>query len=209
MFDGYGNSNNNCNKKNKSKKKKNKKSHGKRKTTAEQSSAAKSINEWVFPESSSPPLDEFQVPRSHRLAESLIFELHSHSICSDGFLSPSVLVERAHRNGVSRWFSSVLLLFFFTAIFFFSIFCCFCCFCWLPDVGCFCFDVVEVFPLFFFFLNKKSEMGSFQFWLGVVVIGSGFALGDGFFTVLILVVFFFGFGNFSLVQTWTKPVHSP
>lgn len=102
MFDGYGNSNNNCNKKNKSKKKKNKKSHGKRKTTAEQSSAAKSINEWVFPEPSSPPLDEFQVPRSHRLAESLIFELHSHSICSDGFLSPSVLVERAHRNGVSR-----------------------------------------------------------------------------------------------------------
>lgn len=99
MFDGYGTSNNNCNKKKKSKKKK-KSSSGKKKMAAEQSSAAKSIHEWVFPESSVPPVDDFLVPRSHRLAEPLIFELHSHSICSDGFLSPSVLVERAHRNGV-------------------------------------------------------------------------------------------------------------
>lgn len=30
----------------------------------------------------------------------MLFELHSHSIHSDGFLSPSALVERAHRNGV-------------------------------------------------------------------------------------------------------------
>lgn len=100
MFDGYGTSNNNCNKKKKPKKKK-KSSSGKKKMAAEQTSAAKSIQEWVFPESSVPPVDDFQVPRSHRLAEPLIFELHSHSICSDGFLSPPVLVERAHRNGVS------------------------------------------------------------------------------------------------------------
>lgn len=32
--------------------------------------------------------------------EKLVFELHSHSICSDGFLSPTKLVERAHLNGV-------------------------------------------------------------------------------------------------------------
>lgn len=101
MLDGYGTSNNNCNKKKKPKKKKKKSSSGKKKMAAEQTSAAKSIQEWVFPESSVPPVDDFQVPRSHRLAEPLIFELHSHSICSDGFLSPPVLVERAHRNGVS------------------------------------------------------------------------------------------------------------
>jgi predicted metal-dependent phosphoesterase TrpH len=28
-------------------------------------------------------------------------ELHAHSACSDGTLSPAELVERAHRNGVS------------------------------------------------------------------------------------------------------------
>nr|CAD1826887.1 unnamed protein product [Ananas comosus var. bracteatus] len=30
----------------------------------------------------------------------VVFELHAHSTCSDGFLSPSALVERAHRSGV-------------------------------------------------------------------------------------------------------------
>lgn len=30
-----------------------------------------------------------------------MFELHSHTICSGGDLSPTALVQRAHRNGVS------------------------------------------------------------------------------------------------------------
>ncbi|XP_057977115.1 uncharacterized protein LOC131164145 isoform X2 [Malania oleifera] len=85
-------------------KKKKKRGGRKRKMTAEQIVAHNFVNEWVFLESSSVSLDvadEFGVQKVRaRVAEKVVFELHSHSTCSDGFLPPSKLVERAHANGV-------------------------------------------------------------------------------------------------------------
>ncbi|XP_049935762.1 uncharacterized protein LOC116261720 [Nymphaea colorata] len=89
----------------KKKKRKKKKKKGK-KTSAEQASATKYVKDWFYADStlpSSPPsscLADFEVPKSVWCPEPIVFELHSHSICSDGFLSPSALVERAHRKGV-------------------------------------------------------------------------------------------------------------
>ncbi|KAK9286411.1 hypothetical protein L1049_014954 [Liquidambar formosana] len=92
------------------KKKKKKRSGSKKKMTLEQVHASKCVHEWVFLDHQSSPLassgssvgDDFGVvQKSHtRFAEKMVFELHSHSICSDGFLSPSKVVERAHGNGV-------------------------------------------------------------------------------------------------------------
>ncbi|XP_010261257.1 PREDICTED: uncharacterized protein LOC104600115 isoform X2 [Nelumbo nucifera] len=87
------------------KKTKKKKSGGKRKKmTVEQILAARYVNEWVFLDSNSAStassVDDFGVQSHTKFSDKVVFELHSHSICSDGFLSPSVLVERAHRNGV-------------------------------------------------------------------------------------------------------------
>ncbi|XVF01596.1 hypothetical protein REPUB_Repub04eG0102000 [Reevesia pubescens] len=106
----------NNNSKAKDKKKKNKKRGGsKRKMTAEQTLAFKSVTEWVYldrhqnssssssatPALSSWVVDDFGVQKSlGRGMEKVVFELHSHSKHSDGFLSPSKLVERAHGNGV-------------------------------------------------------------------------------------------------------------
>ncbi|MBA0698775.1 hypothetical protein Goari_000465 [Gossypium aridum] len=106
---------NNISSKAKDKKKNKKKKRGgsKRKMTAEQTSAFKSVTEWVYldrhhhPNSSSTAglsswvVDDFGVQKSlGRGMEKMVFELHSHSKHSDGFLSPSKLVERAHGNGV-------------------------------------------------------------------------------------------------------------
>lgn len=44
-------------------------------------------------------VDDFLPVQATRRGD-VLFELHSHSNHSDGFLSPSALVERAHRNGV-------------------------------------------------------------------------------------------------------------
>lgn len=76
--------------------------------TIEQSLAYKSVSEWVYLDtisSSSPAMatdDDFKVKLVHTKvsAEKLVFDLHSHSICSDGFLSPTKLVEKAHQYGV-------------------------------------------------------------------------------------------------------------
>ncbi|KAE9446946.1 hypothetical protein C3L33_21151, partial [Rhododendron williamsianum] len=89
-------------------KKKKKRGGSKKKMTVEQSIAYKRVSEWVFldrcsvPANSSATDDDFAaaVINHGKLSEKLVFELHSHSICSDGFLSPSKLVERAHQNGV-------------------------------------------------------------------------------------------------------------
>ncbi|KAH1031031.1 hypothetical protein J1N35_043205 [Gossypium stocksii] len=99
--------------KDKKKNKKKKRGGSKRKMTAEQTSAFKSVTEWVYldrhhhPNSSSTAglsswvVDDFGVQKSlGRGMEKMVFELHSHSKHSDGFLSPSKLVERAHGNGV-------------------------------------------------------------------------------------------------------------
>ncbi|MBA0751560.1 hypothetical protein Gogos_000475, partial [Gossypium gossypioides] len=106
---------NNISSKAKDKKKNKKKKRGgsKRKMTAEQTLAFKSVTEWVYldrhhhPNSSSTAglsswvVDDFGVQKSlGRGMEKMVFELHSHSKHSDGFLSPSKLVERAHGNGV-------------------------------------------------------------------------------------------------------------
>ncbi|CAA3005280.1 5 -3 exoribonuclease [Olea europaea subsp. europaea] len=95
---------------NNSKKKKKKKRGGaKRKMTLEQTVAYKSVREWVFLDRSNDNsfnsiclfdsvLDDFGV-QWYQPKEKLVFEFHCHSTCSDGFLSPSKLVERAHQNG--------------------------------------------------------------------------------------------------------------
>ncbi|XP_044507982.1 3',5'-nucleoside bisphosphate phosphatase isoform X2 [Mangifera indica] len=103
-------SNSSNSKKPKDKKKKKKRGGTKKKMTAEQTLAFKSITEWVYLDqylntnnssASSFVVDDFGVPRSlGRGGEKVVFELHSHSKFSDGFLSPSKLVERAHGNGV-------------------------------------------------------------------------------------------------------------
>ncbi|KAL5562910.1 hypothetical protein UlMin_032657 [Ulmus minor] len=94
---------------NEKKKKKKKRGGSKRKMTVEQTLAFKSVSEWVFldqPSSLSSNaaswvVDDFGVQKSlGRGGEKLVFELHSHSKFSDGFLSPSKLVDRAHGNGV-------------------------------------------------------------------------------------------------------------
>ncbi|KAK3007384.1 hypothetical protein RJ639_017461 [Escallonia herrerae] len=92
-------------KKNANKKNKKKRGGAKRRMTVEQTVAHKSVSEWVFLGSSAAassvtgPDNDFAVVQT-KVLEKLVFDLHSHSICSDGFLSPSKLVERAHQNGV-------------------------------------------------------------------------------------------------------------
>lgn len=74
--------------------------------TAEQSLALKSVTEWVYLDqnhsSSSSSEDDFGVQKilNRAVDNNVVFELHSHSNFSDGYLSPSKLVERAHCNGV-------------------------------------------------------------------------------------------------------------
>ncbi|GLT74272.1 hypothetical protein SLA2020_460780 [Shorea laevis] len=90
----------------KDRKKKKKRGGSKKKMTAEQFSAFKSVSEWVYLDqqhlsAASCVVDDFGVQKSlGKGGEKLVFELHSHSKHSDGFLSPSKLVERAHMNGV-------------------------------------------------------------------------------------------------------------
>ncbi|PRQ49589.1 putative phosphoribosyl 1,2-cyclic phosphate 1,2-diphosphodiesterase [Rosa chinensis] len=89
--------------------KKKKRGGSKKKMTTEQTLAFKSVSEWVYLDQASSPastaasgvVDDFGVQKTlGRGGEKVVFELHSHSKCSDGFLSPSKLVERAHGNGV-------------------------------------------------------------------------------------------------------------
>lgn len=88
-------------------KKKKKRGGAKKRLTAEQALALKSVNEWVYlDKSSSGSLsssfennDDF-LPKFVPPPQKVVFELHSHSIRSDGFLSPTALVERAHQYGV-------------------------------------------------------------------------------------------------------------
>lgn len=87
--------------------KKKKRGGSKRKMTAEQSLALKSVTQWVDVEkqnsaAAAVAADDFMVqPSLGRAVSKVVFELHSHSKFSDGFLTPSKLVERAHGNGVS------------------------------------------------------------------------------------------------------------
>ncbi|GMP39042.1 hypothetical protein CsSME_00010040 [Camellia sinensis var. sinensis] len=87
------------------KKKKKQRGGSKKKMTLDQTVAYRWISEWVFLDHSSAASsavdDDFGVFLNHKkFSEKLVFEFHSHSICSDGFLSPSKLVERAHQKGV-------------------------------------------------------------------------------------------------------------
>lgn len=124
--------------KDKKKKKKNKNRGGsKKKMTHEQVLAFKSVTEWVFLEHPSSSLalapssvvDDFGVQKPvGRNGDRILFELHSHSKCSDGFLSPSKVVERAHMNGVSFLLffcchHSIAVCFCFKVVFFIVMFC--------------------------------------------------------------------------------------
>lgn len=95
------------NKDKKKKKKKNKNRGGsKKKMTHEQVLAFKFVTEWVSldnPSSfaTSSLVDDFGVQKPvGKNGDRVVFDLHCHSKCSDGFLSPSKVVERAHINGV-------------------------------------------------------------------------------------------------------------
>ncbi|KAG6406785.1 hypothetical protein SASPL_134396 [Salvia splendens] len=87
------------------KRKKKKRGGAKRKMTVEQTAAYGAVREWVFLEQSSGGGnsmivdDDFGV-QCYQPKEKLVFEFHCHTTCSDGFLSPSKLVERAHHRGV-------------------------------------------------------------------------------------------------------------
>ena len=75
------------------------------KTSADQALALDYVRAWAQPappppEPSAADADDF-LPVLATRGGDVLFELHSHSNHSDGFLSPSALVERAHRNGVS------------------------------------------------------------------------------------------------------------
>lgn len=94
------------------KKKKKKKRRRRKMVTPEEISAFRYVRHWVFPD---PAADEDDVEAEIELSSAnkrtgrrILFELHSHSSCSDGFLSPTALVERAHTRGVS--FFTVLLI---------------------------------------------------------------------------------------------------
>ncbi|KAL6517648.1 hypothetical protein OROMI_033349 [Orobanche minor] len=101
----------------KNKKKKKKRGGAKRKITLEQTVAYKAVSEWVFLDQSNNNnnyynnnnnnsmnfgdafLDDFGM-KWYNPKEKLVFEFHCHTTCSDGFLSPTKLVERAHHKGV-------------------------------------------------------------------------------------------------------------
>jgi hypothetical protein len=83
----------------------------KARTCPDQALALDYVRAWAHP---TPPPEpstadagvSFLPPQAARMAcggggGNVLFELHSHTKHSDGFLSPSALVERAHRNGVS------------------------------------------------------------------------------------------------------------
>ncbi|KAL1534327.1 3',5'-nucleoside bisphosphate phosphatase [Salvia divinorum] len=87
------------------KKKKKKRGGAKRKMTVEQTAAYRAVREWVFLEQSngggnSMVVDDDFGVQFYQPKEKLVFEFHCHTTCSDGFLSPSKLVERAHNRGV-------------------------------------------------------------------------------------------------------------
>lgn len=84
-------------------KKKKRQAKNKKKAAGEQSLLARYIRDWVFRDPLPSASDDFAPPpvAAYRAADRVVFEFHSHSKYSDGFLSPSALVERAHRNGVS------------------------------------------------------------------------------------------------------------
>ncbi|CAN6307700.1 unnamed protein product [Urochloa humidicola] len=90
-------------------KKKSKPSRSKKKPkiSADQALALDYVRAWAHPAPPEPSAadadaDDFLPAQAARCGGGgdMLFELHSHSNHSDGFLSPSALVERAHRNGV-------------------------------------------------------------------------------------------------------------
>ncbi|KAG0471662.1 hypothetical protein HPP92_016208 [Vanilla planifolia] len=70
----------------------------KQKATAEQALASKYVYDWAFGSPKPSDGDGFGLPPAP--AGRVVFDLHSHSKFSDGFLSPAAVVERAYRNGV-------------------------------------------------------------------------------------------------------------
>jgi hypothetical protein len=86
-------------------------SRKKTKAKANQALALDYVRAWAQPApppASDSAADDF-LPAQAARGGDVLFELHSHSNHSDGFLSPSALVERAHRNGVSRALSDLFL----------------------------------------------------------------------------------------------------
>lgn len=90
---------------------KKKKGGKKKKRIVDHSAATKFLQEWASMDSGFSDTEENRERPLQNNGDLLskiricdegpvIFELHSHSTCSDGFLSPSAVVDRAHKNGV-------------------------------------------------------------------------------------------------------------
>ncbi|CAL9751528.1 unnamed protein product [Musa acuminata subsp. burmannicoides] len=72
-----------------------------KKATAEEILASGFVRRWAFPDASVNDHDgDGDDGKPTGAAGRVVFEFHSHSTCSDGFLSPTALVERAHSKGV-------------------------------------------------------------------------------------------------------------
>ncbi|XP_020089699.1 uncharacterized protein LOC109711185 [Ananas comosus] len=89
----------------KKKKRRRRRRRRRRRNTAEEILAARFVRRWAFPGAPSGDDEEGEgegegIASPLRRERRVVFELHAHSTCSDGFLSPSALVERAHRSGV-------------------------------------------------------------------------------------------------------------
>ncbi|KAG6510681.1 5'-3' exoribonuclease-like [Zingiber officinale] len=69
-----------------------------KKNSPEEILASLYVRRWAFPDA---PLNDADGDDPVRPAGKMVFEFHSHSTCSDGFLSPTALVERAHARGVN------------------------------------------------------------------------------------------------------------
>ncbi|URE00315.1 PHP domain [Musa troglodytarum] len=73
-----------------------------KKATAEEILASGFVRRWAFPDASVNDHDgDGDDGKPTGAAGRVVFEFHSHSTCSDGFLSPTALVERAHSKGIT------------------------------------------------------------------------------------------------------------
>ena len=63
-------------------------------------SSSSSSDIRVMDDAPPPPLAEWLPPSSFNINKPLIIDLHTHSACSDGMLTPQQLVQRAVSSGV-------------------------------------------------------------------------------------------------------------
>lgn len=86
----------------KRRRRKEKKKRRRRAPSEEEEAALRSVLRWARRgEAGDEEADGQRPAATGRRRPRVAVELHAHSTCSDGSLSPAALVQRAHRNGVS------------------------------------------------------------------------------------------------------------